>query len=191
MKSIDLDGLSEDELASLARVGTSEEQRAVARHPNTSLRTLLFLARMGFAEEVDQNPLLLLHIEGGSEDAVLILIRLAEQTNRPQRLVELACSPWKDVRLYVSWNDSTPSEAISILSKDESADVRRGVARNEKTPKSILSLFSKDPDLYVRRGTANNHSTPSEALTLLAMDGNEDVRNEAKATLAGRQKATQ
>lgn len=47
------DDLSEEDLAKLAEKGTFEEKRAVARHPNTSLQTLLLLSQDGFVEDVN------------------------------------------------------------------------------------------------------------------------------------------
>lgn len=58
------DDLTEQDLDKLVNDGGSDEvRRAVARHPNTSLETLRYLAINGFAEEVDQNPLFLIYVE--------------------------------------------------------------------------------------------------------------------------------
>ncbi len=70
---MNIDDLSEEELAELAYNGTDEEMRAVAMHPNASLNTLLLLAEKGFAQDVDQNPLLILHVEGASYEAIDLL----------------------------------------------------------------------------------------------------------------------
>ncbi len=168
--------LNEEALKGLANEGMAAERSLVARHPNASLQTLLFLAQIGFADEVYENPLMPLYIEGGSDEVVLILVRLAEQTKSPERLQELASSGWGQVRLYVAWNDNTPLEVLLLLSEDESADVRSHVAKNSKSTPEMLLFFSKDESHYVRHKVALNVKTPPEALTSLAKDPNESVR---------------
>ncbi len=170
------DDLTEEELASLAEEGTDDEMQAVARHPNASLQTLNYLARRGFAKDVDQNPLLPLYIEMGSDEVVWILENVAEQTQRGERLEELATSIWNDVRSGVARNTKTPTTTLSLLAKDPERVVRRGVATNVNTPQATLSLLAKDQDEYLRRGVATNANTPQATLSLLAKDQDMDVR---------------
>ncbi len=171
------DDLTEEELAELAENGTDEEKRVVAKHPNTGLHTLSYLAENGFAEDVDQNPMMLLHIEGGSDTVVSILMKIAEQTQRGERLEELASSIWNDVRSCVADNKSTSTATLFLLAKDEDWSVRRGVAWNSSTPPDTLSFLDKDKEAYVRRGVASNANTPPTTLSLLAKDKNEYVRH--------------
>ncbi len=170
------DDLSEEDLAKLAEKGTFEEKRAVARHPNTSLQTLLLLSQDGFVEDVDQNPLLPLHIEVGSEDAVRILAQIADQTKRADRLTELASSIWDDVRSEVAVNTSTPSDVLELLAKDHNDSVRRCVAINDVTPSEVLVSLANDEDWYVRFCVSENVHTPPNILVILAKDSNISVR---------------
>ncbi len=140
--------LSEGELHLLAH-RSCEQRRAVARHPNANLRTLLLLAKDGFAQEVDQNPMLLLHIEAGSDEVIKILENIAKQTQQGERLTELASLIWNDVRRGVADNKSTPPATLSLLAKDQDDEVRGRVARNPRTPPEILSLLAKDKYWYV------------------------------------------
>ncbi len=195
------DDLTEEELAKLAKDGSNEEKSAVARHPNTSLETLLTLAEGMFAEEVDQNPMLPLYVETGSEDAIEILAKVAEQTRQKERLDELASSVWAKVRFYVaknkktnprtlhllaqdkdaevriavSHNDNTEKESLVLLANDEDA-ARVGAARNRNTPPESIEKLAKDRDRYVRRIVAMNDFTPASVLTMLAKDRHWDVR---------------
>ena len=178
------DDLTEEQLAKLARVGTDEEKRAVAKHPNASLQTLLYLSKIDFADDVDRNPLLPLYIESGFDDIVKILEKIAEQTQRGERLEELASSIWNDVRFGVANNESTSPATLFLLAKDKEKDVRTAVASNESTPPDILSLLAKDPEEDVRRGVARNKSTSTDTLTLLAKYQYQPVRNSAQETLA-------
>lgn len=171
------DDLTEEELASLAKEGTDDERQAVARHPNASLQTLSYLARRGFAEDVDQNPLLPLYIEVGSDEVVSILATIAEQTQRGERLEELATSIWNDVRSGVARNAKTPTTTLSILAKDPDENVRRGVANNVSTSTDTIILLAKDPDEEVRRGVVWHDSTPPATLSILAKDQDEYIRN--------------
>ncbi len=184
------DDLTEEELASLAEEGTDDEMQAVALHPNASLQTLSYLARRGFAKDVDQNPLLPLYIEMGSDEVVWILENVAEQTQRGERLEELATSSWNDVRSGVARNTKTPTTTLSLLAKDPERVVRRGVATNANTPQATLSLLAKDQDMDVRRRVASNSTNTSpETLSILAKDKEDVVRKTARATLAYLKKA--
>jgi hypothetical protein len=116
------ENLTEEELDKLAKEGTNDEKCAAARHPNASLQTLLSLAKI-YYDEVDQNPLLPLYIEVGSEEAIMILVYIARYTARDNRLYELAMSIWPKVRCEVAWNESTPVELRQILTKDKNSDV--------------------------------------------------------------------
>lgn len=169
------DDLTEDELAEWAKHGSSEEKRAVALHPNASLNTLLELARDGFHDEVDQNPLLLLHVETGSYKAGMILEEIAKKITRRERLEELSTSLFLDVRSAVSSNKSTPSSALKILSKDENWGVRRNVAEHENSDlETILSLVD-DPDQYVRAGVCCNEKTPVSVLDSMSKKDNRPI----------------
>ncbi len=162
--------MTEEELDDLAARGTDEEKRAVAKHPNASLQTLLSLAREGIAEDVDQNPMLLLYVEAGSSEAIKILERVAEQTNRKERLGELATSLWMDVRRGVARNTNSAPSILMFLSEDENWTVRHDVARNMNTPPDILVLLAKDTIKDVRRCVADNANTPVDTLVFLAED---------------------
>jgi hypothetical protein len=117
-----------------------------------------------------------LYIEGGSDEVELILVRLAEQTESPECLQELASSGCNTVRLYVACNGNTPLEVLLLLSKDKIADVRCHVAKNSKSTPEMLLFFSKDESPHVRHKVALNVKTPPEALTSLSTDPNEHVR---------------
>lgn len=166
--SMDLESLTEDELDKLAAFGTDEEKRAVARHPNASLQTLLYLAHEGFVDEIDQNPLIIFHFENGSFDAVILLQIIADKTNRPERLQELACSNFVHVRKNVAWNRNTPRTSLSMLANDENTCVRYGIACNINTPKDVLSVLAEDKDESIRHAVAKNASAPIGTLTLLS-----------------------
>jgi hypothetical protein len=170
------DELTEQELDEMVLQGTREERRAIAKHPNASLQNLLTLAQMGFAEDVEKNPLLLLHVEGASEAGVEILVEIARQTTREERLEELASSSWQEVRRAVAWNKSTPALAFFSLARDESEFVRRIVARNSMVPSELLTLLSKDDVDEVREGVASNTRTRQDTLEILAKDPNDYVR---------------
>ncbi len=174
---MNLDDLTEEELAELAENGTDEEKRAVARHPNANLETLLSLCYEGFVDDVDQNPLLPLHIEVGSENAVKILEQIAEQTEREERLEELASSVWMKVRQGVAANRFTPTQCLAILAKDPEVNVRYSVAENESTLAETLSLLATDVDESVRSRVAANEGTLSDILTLLYKDHSWAVRS--------------
>lgn len=177
------DNLSEQELDKLAVDGTSEEMRAVARHPNTRLETLRYLASIGFAEDVDQNPMLPLYIEIGSFYAMRILSCIAEQTSSGDRLTELSSSRWDEVLHYVAWNKNTPPKVLSILAKNELQGTRLGVAQNDGTPPDTLALLAKDKDRYVRWRVANNAYAKPEVLSSLSNDEDQNVRECARVTL--------
>ena len=145
------DDLTEEQLAKLARVGTDEEKRAVAKHPNASLQTLLYLSKIDFADDVDRNPLLPLYSESGFDDIVKILEKIAEQTQRGERLEELASSIWNDVRFGVANNESTSPATFSLLAKDKEEVVRRAVAWNSGTPPDKISILAKDKSREVSR----------------------------------------
>ncbi len=188
---MNIDDMTEEELDELASKGTNEDKRAVAVHPNTSLKTLRYLSQIGFFDEVDQNPLILLHIESGSAfDVAHILVNIADKTKRPERLEELASSNWVDVRRNVSWNDNAPPQCLVMLAKDENLDVRYGVARNRSTPPDTLSVLAKDQDDQVVLAVAKNVNTPLATLTLLTKHESRDVCDAAKTTLAKLQKAS-
>jgi hypothetical protein len=144
------DDLSEEDLTRISWDGTDDEKRAVARHPNTNVHTLLFLARKGFVEEADQNPLMLLHVEAGSPDVVLLLVEIASKTTRPERLEELASSPWVAVRSRAAWNKHMPPAMLAILGKEHS-EVLYAVAGNVNTPMDTLTLLSRSKDYVVRK----------------------------------------
>lgn len=164
------DDLTEEQLAELAEEGTDEEKRAVAKHHNANLETLLSLCYEGFVDDVDQNPLLPLHIEVGSENAVKILTQIAEQTEREERLEELASSVWMKVRQGVASNRFTPTQCLAILANDPAGNVRYGVAHNESTLAETLNLLATDVDENVRSCVAGNEGTLSDTLTLLCKD---------------------
>ena len=150
------DDLTEEQLAKLAREGTDEEKQAVARHPNTSLQTLLYLSKIDFAEEVDKNPLLPLYIESGFDEIVKILENVADQTERGERLEELASSVWNDVRYGVAKNANTPPDILSLLANDHVCEVCRATAENENTPSAILSILANDQSISVHRAAQAN-----------------------------------
>ncbi len=169
------DDLTEEQLANLSVRGTDEEKRAVAMHPNASLETLLYLSKIDFADDVDRNPLLPLYIESGFDDIVKILEKIAEQTQRGERLEELASSVWLDVRYGVAMNANTTPATLSFLANDKEMYVRRGVAENESTHPTTLSFLAKDQKDYVRRGVASNANTHPTTLSILAKDLDEYV----------------
>ncbi len=177
------DNLTEEELAKLAKDGSNEEKSAVAVHPNASLQTLLFLANQGWAEDVEQNPLLPLYLEIGSDEVVSILATIAEQTQRGERLEELASSIWDEVRCSVAENESTPPATLSLLAKDKEEGVRHCVAWNSSTPPDTLSFLAKDLDEDVRRGVGRNENTPQATLSILAKDKQWSIRDAARTTL--------
>ncbi len=167
---MNIDSMTEDELDNLAVNGTDEERRAVARHPCSSLHTLLYLAEGGLAEEVEQNPMMPLYLEVGSADAIGILVEIAEQTKRPERLEELSYSIWEQVLYQVAWNNHTPLTVLARLAKDENEYLRRGVAKNPNSTPDILDLLSKDKVANVRDGVASNKNSPPKVLMRLAKD---------------------
>ncbi len=144
------DDLTEEDLAGLAEDGTDEEKQAVARHPNASLQTLLYLAETGFHDDADDNPLLPLHIEVASDEVVFLLEKIAEKTKRVERLEEMASSVWDGVRYHVAMNAKTPLVSLAILAKDDHWNVRRGVAWNSNTPLDTLFILAKDKQWSVR-----------------------------------------
>ncbi len=170
------DDMSEEHLAKLADHGTDDEKCAVARHPNASLLTLLYLAREGFVDDVDENPLLPLHVEVGSNNVVQILVEIAEKTKRTDRLEELSSSSWDDVRCQVATNEMTTPRSLEILAKDENGNVRRCVAINESTPSYLLGLLAKEQDWYIRYCVSENLNAPAPLLIQLSKDVNESVR---------------
>jgi hypothetical protein len=169
------DDLTEEELEQLANEGSVQQRRAAAKHPNASIWTLLTLAKMGFFDEVDQNPLLPLHVETGSSEAIQIVWLIAENTKRPERLEELASSPWVHVRRAVAVNESSPISAFLSLAMDSNADLRCAMARKNVHP-SVLTILSKDEDHSVRREVATNPNLTSEHIAALAKDESSDVR---------------
>jgi hypothetical protein len=185
------DDLTEEELEKLARVGTDEQRRAVAMHPSASLQTLDYLSCENFHDEVYQNPLLLFHIEGASIDVIRMLERIAKKTNSSERLEELSCSIWVEVRVSVAWNENTTQLTLARLAKDKHRYVRYGVAQNPNTSIADLYLLSKDKLESVRCTLSRNVNTPLSILTLLAKCDNPEVRNDARATLRKIQKVPQ
>ncbi len=170
------DDLTEEELTKLAQKGRTEEKRAVARHPNASLMTLLFLSKEGFYDDVDQNPLLLLHVEAGSNDAVQILEYIAYRTARRERLIELSGSIFKDVINQVARNVNTPTFILAKLAKDKNHEVRVGVAYNKNVSIEILSALINDGEWDVRLGVAKNEMTSGDMLSMLANEDNFLIR---------------
>jgi hypothetical protein len=170
------DSLTAEDLARLALTGTKEDKQAVARHPNASLQTLLDLAIGGFAEDVDHHPLMPLYIEVGSDEAIKILIKVASQTTRAERLDELANSVWTEVRTGVSSNENTRPATLARMISDHHRFVRGLVARNNNTPTDILAILAKDPEDYVRFGVPQNENTSPDILAILAKDPESDVR---------------
>ncbi len=177
------DDMTEEELDRLATDGTQEEMRAVAMHPNSSLQSLRYLASIGFAEDVDQNPLMLLHIEIGSQDVIRILENIAEQTNRAERLTELSSSDSIQIRRAVAWNKNTPSKELAILAKEKHQPIRLGVAGNEGSSPDTLAVLAMDNDKNVRWRVANNVYTKPEVLNFLVNDKDQNVRQCARVTL--------
>ncbi len=179
------DDLTEEALDKLAVSGTGEERRAVAKHPNAHLKTLLYLARIGFAQDVDQNPLLILHVEGASYEAIDLLTEIAQQTDRQERLEELSMSSWYDVRFIVARNERSSETALGRLSKDETYEVRNGVAANKSTPTDILSILATDRRASVRLFVAKNLGKVSrDILVRLSEDDLNYVSQAAKNALA-------
>lgn len=170
------DDISEEELDKLAKAGTDDEKRAVARHPSTSLRTLIDLA-MDFAEDVDENPMLLLYLEQGEEDALDILQFIGEQTKNLDRLRELATNSSDRARQGVAWNRKCPAEILEKLSTDKKKIVRMMVASNPGTPQNILRRLSKDSDNRVRRSVSTNNNTAIEILESLANEDDTHIRS--------------
>ncbi len=165
------DDLTEEELAELAENGSDEEKQDVAKHPNASLQTLRSLAEDGFATDVDQNPLLPLYVEAGSDDVIGVLMNVAEQTMRPERLEELASSPSIDVCFQVAINVNTPHHILNQFSVDKDRWLlRSGVASNRKAPLATLGLLAKDESSYVRRNVSLNESITAEIISSLAGD---------------------
>jgi 3-methyladenine DNA glycosylase AlkC len=153
--------LTEDDLDRLAQ-GTDEEKRLAARHPATRLATLLALAEDNFADEVDENPMLLFYVEGDQEEAILILQYLAWQTKRVERLEELASYCDNDVRRGVSRNANTSMATLKHLAKDKDEFVRRGVAMNASTPVATLEQLAKGKELFVSEPAKENLASRKE-----------------------------
>ena len=70
----------------------------------------------------------------------------------------------EDVRIEVAGNPSTPENALTILSKDDSIDVRYRVAGNINTPLEVLATLAKDKNLNVCSQVAFNKKTLLEDL---------------------------
>ncbi len=169
---MNLDEMTEEELGVLAKHGTDEEKRAVARHPNASLETLLALAIEGFALDVDQNPMFLFYVEDGASTAIRILETVAEQTTKEERLRELTAFSSSDVRRAVAMNPNTPPDSLLQLAKDEVWKVRHDVAYNANTHPGTLLILAKDIVEDVRRRVADNSNTPVAILIELSKDDN-------------------
>ncbi len=174
------DDLTEQDLDNLVNSGGLEERRAVAKHPNTSLYTLRYLAQTGLVEDVDQNPLLPFYVEAGDSEAIAILVLLAKHTKAPERLEELSCSVWDTVRIRVAKNKNTSEATLDRLANDKDNFVRRDVAFNEKTAPYTLARLAKDSVWTVRDCVAKNMNTPMAALVELSKDNDSSIRFDAK-----------
>lgn len=170
------DDLSEEELGRIAKVGSNEEKQAVALHPNTSLKTLLFLSRQGFAEDVEQNPMFLFHLEAHRKDAIEVLVAVAGQTKNPNRMLEFTHSPHEEIRAGLSRNESITPDILDIMAEDSSDDVRFYVCRAPGMKPSTFYKLYQDSSVSVRVGIASNPETPEELIDVLAKDDNSNVR---------------
>jgi hypothetical protein len=77
---------------------------------------------------------------------------------------------------FLAARDSTSSDELKILAKDELYPIRQMVAYNRNTPSETLALLATDEDSWVRDGVATNPNTPLKTLAILATDEDWHVR---------------
>lgn len=106
-----------------------------------------------------------------------ILEVVASHRSAPKDLlVELAKSPYFEIRLLVAENSNTPLRTLVELSDDKSPYVRGSVPLNPNTTSQLLEKLSKDQEWAVRREVAFNEKTPERVLLTLADEPLMDFR---------------
>ena len=102
---------------------------------------------------------------------------VAKQTNLPGKLVKkLIDDNSPEVRRKVAFVQKLPAKTLLILSNDSNMSVRSAVAHNSKTSAKILRKLAKDSEFAVRSSVANNPNTPDDVLLYLAEDDEYWVR---------------
>ncbi len=85
-----------------------------------------------------------------SPNSLEFLLRLAENTQTPQHILERLCHrPEIELRLALTENPSTPTSTLTLLAFDRSVDVRFQLAENHNAPLSILQILESDDNPYV------------------------------------------
>lgn len=183
-----VENMNESELHELANSGPCRQCAIIAKHPAASLPTLLLLSKMGYAEEVDQHPLLPLYYEVGSKDAFFIYGFVANQTSNVDRIYELMSMGISKIETEIASNPYAPAALLEQLSSHQLAEVRHSVADNVNTPEETLGRLSSDPDWSVRYRVSMNFRTPKDVLEKLSVDKDPMVRKSAIGKLKERQK---
>lgn len=99
-----------------------------------------------------------------------ILLAVASHRHAPKDLlINLAKSPYFEVRCSVAENANTPIRTLNELSEDESPYVRASVSLNSKVTPQLLEKLSKDQEWAVRHEVAFNEKTP-EAILMTFID---------------------
>lgn len=83
----------------------------------------------------------------------------------------------------IAGNTKTPTNILSILSKNEDNSIRARVAGNSGSPTDVLVRLSKDKRYLVRWNVAENPYTPVDILHILLDDIESIVRDGAAKTL--------
>lgn len=91
-----------------------------------------------------------------------------------------------DMRFWVSFNRTLPTEIIRILADDADWRVRDQIAGRRDTPLDILETLSRDDHDAVLSTVADNPRTPTRALETLSGHSWSQIREKAERQLQGR-----
>lgn len=174
---------TEETLRALSKEGDLQIRMKVALNPKTSDSLKLEMAKEDLdigeliAEDINASAPVLRELARTSMISIKkdldsransILEAVASHRRAPKDLlVELAKSPYFEVRLLVAENSSTPLRTLAELSDDESPYVRGSIPLNPKTTPRLLEKLSKDQEWAVRREVAFNEKTPERVLLTL------------------------
>ena len=168
--TFDLAGTVEDALEADPDGERGDPYDVDTRRANLYEPTIVKLIELS-VEEAD--PALLRAIMKHSQaDHVLI----ADGTQDPDLLAELARSDDYSIRLAVASNPSCPPEILAQLAQDEDREVRQAVAAQQKCPTHVLVELLGDDASDVRLTAAQNPSLDPADLERVILSLNEEVQ---------------
>jgi len=116
--------------------------------------------------------------EKGTPQEELDLMDSWDSNTKPERLMELADSSDRKIRMHVARNESTPVNTLLELLNDKNAWVRYSVINNYEPHREVFEAVLKSPDEKLRAKMAENHwgKVPEDIMEALSNDESELVR---------------